>query len=309
MDAYFALLFALLFIFASRASSLCYTPNGGATNDVACTSKTTGASVCCSEGFECLSNGLCMAPKSENVTGTQFIRGTCTDKTWKDTACGGFCTEENPKGGEWVMKCSEGRYCCSDMSCCSKPGALIFSLAEPSVAATAGIYPTSTSSTSSSSSPTSKPTSSTHSSKATSSAASDSTASNNTDLKIGVGIGVAVGILLVALIAVLLWQRRRRRQIKSDRMSMAAPAYALHDDRKSDPWPPAREETMKPPLESEVGPEDAEAQLQDGQLTRPQELSSGTVKRESRPAELPVMGRQPTRLVGPYEMPVDRRPD
>ena len=84
----------LLFLLLTLVDGLCYTPDGSLSNDVAC-NPTDPASICCTAGFLCMSNGLCQ-PKGSFAQGSnQFIRGTCTDKAWAAPECRGFCV----KGG------------------------------------------------------------------------------------------------------------------------------------------------------------------------------------------------------------------
>lgn len=88
----YVLSFFLLDI-VSVSATLCYTPDGTLSSDQPC-NLTASASVCCEQGFYCTSNGLCQPANWWNgVNGNplQFIRGTCTDKTWAAPECGSHC--------------------------------------------------------------------------------------------------------------------------------------------------------------------------------------------------------------------------
>jgi hypothetical protein len=108
-------LLLILFAFISPVSSVCYYPNGDVTpNDVPCSDSTT-ESVCCSLGYVCLSNGICM--KSNNPlaasSSSTYVRGSCTDQTWRSSFCPNFCVNPNAPfqddiaGGEGMARCPD----------------------------------------------------------------------------------------------------------------------------------------------------------------------------------------------------------
>ena len=76
---------------------------------------------CCPTGYACLSNNLCEYTNSKWVPGdaireNQFIRSSCTDKTFTNPACASFCTtEKNAKiKGQGMKQCPENKnrfYC------------------------------------------------------------------------------------------------------------------------------------------------------------------------------------------------------
>jgi hypothetical protein len=87
----------LLAISAATVSALCYTPDGNISNDISCSSSTSQASICCQRGYYCTKAHLCLQPSRRNASGYAFdgvyIRGTCSDETWQDPACGGNCVD------------------------------------------------------------------------------------------------------------------------------------------------------------------------------------------------------------------------
>ncbi|RLM01018.1 hypothetical protein CFD26_108538 [Aspergillus turcosus] len=237
---------ALLSTVPSVSATNCYTPDGTISNDRPCNASAS-ASVCCTQGFLCTSNQLCQPAgwwDGSDGNPLQFIRGTCTDKTWAAPECQGNCVADNPSGGEWVMRCGNttNNYCCSADDCCSKASYLKFTLDEPTITATAGIEPTSTATTTTesskgtstattstgtsiTSSTTSSITSSTKSSTTssitpapTTSAASTSNDSHSsksgssTTIAIGVGVGVGAGVVIVGCLLALFLVRLRRKQ-------------------------------------------------------------------------------------------------
>ncbi|KAJ9315226.1 hypothetical protein DTO271D3_4393 [Paecilomyces variotii] len=235
------------------SATLCYTPDGTLTSDQPC-NLTAPASVCCEQGFYCTSNRLCQPANWWNgVNGNplQFIRGTCTDKTWASPECGSHCIIESVTGGEWVMECGThvDKWCCSADNCCSNSSYEQFALGLPSVTATAGVYGTSTAS------PISLPTTMTNSSmnatatanstrpevtaKATSSgfithpseipsASSSSSSGSSKTTAVGIGFGVGVGSAAVAGIAgaiIFCLRRKKRQAVEEQIQDLSRPPY------------------------------------------------------------------------------------
>ncbi|KAE8381874.1 hypothetical protein BDV26DRAFT_254789 [Aspergillus bertholletiae] len=200
------------------SATLCYTPDGTISNDVPCNT-TASVSVCCQEGFICTSNLLCQ-PQGwwDGTDGNplQFIRGTCTDKSWSSPLCPGRCVAESVSGGEWVMRCGNttSNYCCSADDCCSNKSFSQLSLDEPTVTATAGVVPSTTvhaatttsASTTSSGSTTRSPTQTASSS----SSAGGVSSSHSKTIGIGVGVGVGCGVVMLGLLGGFLFMRRRK---------------------------------------------------------------------------------------------------
>lgn len=79
---------ALLFLLFSRASTLCYYPNGDLNDDLAC-NPSAAVSVCCQRNWTCLSNSVCGLTNSTGST--NYGRHSCTDKSWNSLACPQFC--------------------------------------------------------------------------------------------------------------------------------------------------------------------------------------------------------------------------
>jgi hypothetical protein len=106
-------LLLILFCLFSPIFSVCYYPNGDVTtSDVPC-SDTTAESACCSVGYICLSNGICMQSNDsiEAQSFSSYVRGSCTDQTWRSSYCPNFCVNANAPysddtaGGEGMAKC------------------------------------------------------------------------------------------------------------------------------------------------------------------------------------------------------------
>lgn len=86
-----ALIFSL-FTTAYAFSSQCYSPSGSLSPSSHPCNPSAPASMCCSAGQTCLPNGLCEDPHaSGNAT---YIRGSCTDKSWKSLECLWLCLNE-----------------------------------------------------------------------------------------------------------------------------------------------------------------------------------------------------------------------
>ncbi|EAW25365.1 uncharacterized protein NFIA_108590 [Aspergillus fischeri NRRL 181] len=226
---------ALLSTVPSISATNCYTPDGTISNDRPCNASAS-ASVCCTQGFLCTSNQLCQPAgwwDGSDGNPLQFIRGTCTDKTWAAPECQGHCVADNPSGGEWVMRCGNttNNYCCSADDCCTKASYLKFTLDEPTIIATAGIEPTSTATTMTQSSrETSTATTSTGTSTtptpttsaASSSNNSHSSTSDSTSIAIGVGVGVGVGVVIIGcLIALFVVRSHRKKRLAAEQNNSA----------------------------------------------------------------------------------------
>lgn len=87
----------------SLVHSLCYFPNGDiADNNFPCTDDTE-ESFCCGRGGVCLEGGLCSPPSGNYDT---YVRGSCTDKTWRSSSCPLYCVSNNRFGGAGIGQCS-----------------------------------------------------------------------------------------------------------------------------------------------------------------------------------------------------------
>lgn len=100
---------ALFFYFDGSLAQQCYYPNQVvAPNDVPC--QTNGlVSFCCSSGYVCLDNKICMLEASSPVnqdSSDQYWRGSCTDQTWSSPDCPLYClntTNGDSVGGPSMM--------------------------------------------------------------------------------------------------------------------------------------------------------------------------------------------------------------
>lgn len=96
------LLFSLLILGVTHVSATCYNPDGSVTSqDVPCSSG--HESSCCHPGWACLSNGLCQNPSAPNDT-VGYIRGSCTDESWRSGYCPNFCVHGNPPWNDSLGK-------------------------------------------------------------------------------------------------------------------------------------------------------------------------------------------------------------
>ncbi|KAL7812178.1 hypothetical protein V8C44DRAFT_349586 [Trichoderma aethiopicum] len=176
-----------LALFITQSTALCFYPDGTpAPGDVPCTDSTAN-SVCCGTGYACLSNGICQATGDElkKPGATEFVRGSCTDKTFRSSACPSFCGtpgQDNVGGGEGMAKCADTKedlYWCinaaniklqEERDPCGDQDAVVFFPGTPTVLTTINVAPK----------PTSTSTTSTPTTMATSTASSSSTSSTNT---------------------------------------------------------------------------------------------------------------------------------
>ncbi|KAF2683272.1 hypothetical protein K458DRAFT_418908 [Lentithecium fluviatile CBS 122367] len=116
-------------------NATCYYPDGSSdSGHFACSSGS--ASNCCSEGFQCLSNGFCGDPRYDNYR--RVLRGGCTDKSW-GSGCQQTCTSLWPSGDESIHYCGSGKACCGRSDdCCSDSSVTKFDFGSPTVIAIAG---------------------------------------------------------------------------------------------------------------------------------------------------------------------------
>lgn len=98
--------------FLSGAHAACYYPSGRMSpNDTPCRDDTTH-STCCGQGYICLSNGMCQATETELAKegASEYVRGSCTDKSWRSSSCPLFCIDEEYDfldGGMGIAKCED----------------------------------------------------------------------------------------------------------------------------------------------------------------------------------------------------------
>lgn len=84
----------LFILLIQRASALCYFPDGTRLfADQPCLVNGSEDSFCCGPQATCLSDKLCWDG------GSGYVRGSCTDPTWKSAACPQFCLSMLPRHG------------------------------------------------------------------------------------------------------------------------------------------------------------------------------------------------------------------
>ncbi|OAX80332.1 hypothetical protein ACJ72_05339 [Emergomyces africanus] len=197
--------------FACSVSAVCYYRNGNVTPaDVPCYS--SGPSTCCPTGFACLSNNVCVNTKAKNET-VGYIRGSCTDRSWRAGECPGFCIRggkpwNDTLGGIQPMrKCEntkEDLYYCVNanvgaVDCAVKNNAIVSFVGQPTTVTVIGVTQT-------------------HSPVPTSTSTPVEGLDTGKAAAIGAGVGVPIGLVLIAVIA-FFSVRRRRRARKSKKAS------------------------------------------------------------------------------------------
>jgi hypothetical protein len=218
------------------AANTCYFPNGTPSTDEPCDPDALFTQ-CCGSRSACLTNGLCSL-EATNITGIEYARGTCTDKTWGSSLCPQQCqlNQHTPKrssaydfraNGVQVWECGsqgyaeEARYCCESegerQRCCST-SSVVFTLQGAIVGASTSATTTPTFSSSSSakastSGPTATNSISTNAPTATPTIAGQPREANNTKAA-GIGAGVGGAVASMVLIAVIVFFIRRHRRAK-----------------------------------------------------------------------------------------------
>ena len=93
-ETHFLYLFLALYLLADisiASNTTCYYPDGLESKGSPC-NPTANVSTCCGPGFVCLGNGLCTpGPNDRKTYDYKFYRSSCTDSTWKSSACPNFC--------------------------------------------------------------------------------------------------------------------------------------------------------------------------------------------------------------------------
>ncbi|KAK1759938.1 hypothetical protein QBC47DRAFT_117571 [Echria macrotheca] len=247
-----------ILLLVSSASAACFYPDGTVAQDTPCTD-TTAQSSCCGTGYACLGHSssffLCQATGDEfqKPGGSQFVRGSCTDKSWRSSNCPNVCVDpnrDNIGGGNGVAACPRSDalfYCISTglgVENCTTGFNLIDFFGEPSVLTTIGIAPSTTSLVSSSRATTSFSATglSTDASNSRSPAAGNTQAAPATSpaspspggngTTIGVAVGVSIGGLGLIIAAVAAWFLIRKRR-KDRGASLPGNLMAAHQDASS----------------------------------------------------------------------------
>ncbi|KAI1079080.1 hypothetical protein F5B20DRAFT_581497 [Whalleya microplaca] len=224
------------------AATTCYRPDGSAVDSTyrACNG-TAEYSMCCHTGVV-LANGdpynggdACGSGASYGlcgITGTQLWRESCTDPTWKSSAClklcadGGYSNEDAE-----ITPCADGSYCCgkNNTDCCAqREGTFIVN---DQVASSTTSSSSSSSTRTSASTPTETAASITASSTGTTSSTPLSAAialqgSGLSDAAVA-GISIAGTLVGVGVIAGVIYMVRRRRDRSKSRREQALPTGAL----------------------------------------------------------------------------------
>ena len=232
----------LLFVLCRQLWALCYFPDGTIATDLQCDPNAL-VSACCERNSVCLSNGVCA--ETRNSSGVvNYVRGSCTDKSWGSLSCPLFCRQgttfflkwrmtslidgltANLGGSAGVYLCDgKDHWCCDNgnvyQGCCSDSrNDLGLPVGTPvmTIAGNATAAPSDTSIPSLPSSTTAPSTMATVTAGTTSPATmGDPTtampaSSKDLDLKIGAGVGIPLGIaLLMALVYVAFLKTKRSR--------------------------------------------------------------------------------------------------
>ncbi|KAK0704466.1 hypothetical protein B0H67DRAFT_350426 [Lasiosphaeris hirsuta] len=185
------------------------------------------ASPCCSAIDYCLDNGLCL---NAGVVNNYITVQGCTDPTWGGS-CRKYCAGSMDSNGYVGITICDGsnNACCGDKgTCCSGetfPLPFFTNLKHPPKSESTSQDSTTT--TTPLALPTSSGTGSPSQTPKTSSpgapTSSDPAAAANSDqvLKVGLGVGLPLGLLLLAIIAYLIWELRKRKAVAGDMKTMA----------------------------------------------------------------------------------------
>ncbi|OJD10135.1 hypothetical protein AJ78_08727 [Emergomyces pasteurianus Ep9510] len=213
--------------FACSVSSVCYYRNGNVTPaDVPC--RSSGPSTCCPTGFACLSNNICVNTKTRNET-VGYIRGSCTDKSWRAGECPGFCIRggkpwNDTLGGIQPMrKCENTKediyYCVNAnveaVDCAVKNDAIISFVGQPTTVTVIGATQTNSRGPTATSTPV------------------EALDAGKT-AAIGAGIGVPIGVVLLAVVS--FFAVRRRRRARKAREATLRDQQSSRGDTKQGPY-------------------------------------------------------------------------
>lgn len=88
--------FHLVFVMSTLAGSayaVCYYPDGTVAVDTFPCFPDQAASLCCGSNWVCSTNLLCLGTSLIPAYAHLVARGSCTDQSWRSTACPRFCTD------------------------------------------------------------------------------------------------------------------------------------------------------------------------------------------------------------------------
>ncbi|KAH7305937.1 hypothetical protein B0I35DRAFT_443545 [Stachybotrys elegans] len=222
-----------LILFLDGAACICYYPDGStAPQDVPCTDETRH-SACCGPGYACLSNFICQATGAElqRPGATEYVRGSCTDESWRSGSCPSFCVNPNYDflaGGNGIGRCENDSllfYCINsqETDCQRERNVLVFH-DEPLAITTIGVRATTSITPVTLESPTVEslvPVTSTTSMTSTRTTSTstgrpepvpgseDEEGSTSNALPIGLGVGLGVGSAAFVAVAAFYWKRHR----------------------------------------------------------------------------------------------------
>jgi hypothetical protein len=94
----------LLCIAPLHVQCICYFPNGNTADDNFPCTDDERHSACCGRGVVCLSGGLCEMPEGSSNQ-DPYVRGSCTDRTWRSSSCPSFCIENSRGTGAGIKIC------------------------------------------------------------------------------------------------------------------------------------------------------------------------------------------------------------
>lgn len=82
------------------AESTCYDYDGKEMDSDFPCNPSASHSFCCGPYFVCLDSGICSSQNTSDLTKQDpaFVRGSCTDKSWKSSHCPQFCIGDAPSG-------------------------------------------------------------------------------------------------------------------------------------------------------------------------------------------------------------------
>lgn len=85
------LVFVSLLLPAVSDAVTCYTPDGAvAEGDQPCFPENPVSSCCGGSTYICATNNMC-AYNSGDESGSYYVIGSCTDRSWNSPACPGYC--------------------------------------------------------------------------------------------------------------------------------------------------------------------------------------------------------------------------
>ncbi|KIV99611.1 uncharacterized protein PV09_08786 [Verruconis gallopava] len=250
----------------------CYYPNHNSTaayDDRPC-DPYAETSMCCPNGWTCMSNKLCVVTDDSIAKASvgSIERGTCTDPSWNDTICGNFCLNQNGNNTDGALRaCGNNRFVCAvdeeDSTGNCEKNLKVFTLPTGTAVTIIGLA-TGTTSTSI------VPVSSLVSGSAFASSASSSFASSPSaapaggsnkshktrDIAIGATIG-SVSLIVFLLLIICLIHKKRKKSRTSLNSNLSHEHERLHQSASAaDVYPsntnPASSSTTEPVRESTV---------------------------------------------------------